>query len=62
MRASSAVAGGLGAASWLAASLEVANMTEHDVEIPITLRQVIREDREFGIFLLEGGDLILFPA
>jgi hypothetical protein len=37
-------------------------MTEHNIEIPISRRRVIGEDREYGIFLLEGGDLILFPA
>ena len=37
-------------------------MAEKDFELPVTLRQIIREEREYSIFLLEGGELIFFPA
>ena len=37
-------------------------MTEKTFDLPITLRRIIKENREYGIFLLEGEKLILFPA
>ncbi len=37
-------------------------MEETDFELPVTLRQVVRQDRDYSIFLLEGEELIFFPA
>jgi hypothetical protein len=37
-------------------------MTEQTFDLPITLGRIVKENRAYGIFLLEGGDLILFPA
>ncbi len=37
-------------------------MAERAFDLPITLRRSVKENREYGIFLLEGTDLILFPA
>jgi hypothetical protein len=30
--------------------------------MPETLRKIVRANREYGIYLLEGEDLIFFPA
>jgi hypothetical protein len=37
-------------------------MTEKTFDLPVTLRRITKENRDFGIFLLEGEELILFPA
>lgn len=37
-------------------------MTEREFDLPITLCRIIKENRDYGIFLLEGEDLIFFPA
>ena len=37
-------------------------MAKKAFDLPITLRRILKENREYGIFLLEGEDLILFPA
>ena len=37
-------------------------MVEKGFELPVTLRQIVRQDRDYSIFLLEGGELIFFPA
>jgi hypothetical protein len=37
-------------------------MAEKEFDLPITLRRIVKEKREYGIFLLEGEDLIFFPA
>jgi len=37
-------------------------MSEKDFQLPETFLKIIKEDRDYGIFLLEGGDLIFFPA
>lgn len=31
-------------------------------ELPVTLRKIVKANPERGIYLLEGGDLIFFPA
>lgn len=31
-------------------------------ELPVTLRKIVNANPEHGIYLLEGGDLIFFPA
>lgn len=31
-------------------------------ELPVTLRKIVKANREHGIYLLDGGDLIFFPA
>ena len=38
------------------------SVAEKGFELPVTLRQIIREEREYSIFLLEGEELIFFPA
>jgi hypothetical protein len=30
--------------------------------LPVTLRKIVKVNLEHGIYLLEGGDLIFFPA
>ncbi len=37
-------------------------MAEKDFELPVTLRPIIKQNRDYSIFLLEGGELIVFPA
>jgi hypothetical protein len=37
-------------------------MAEKTLDLPITLRRIVKENRDYGIFLLEGEKLILFPA
>jgi len=37
-------------------------MTEKTFDLPITLRRIVKENRQYGIFLLEGEELIFFPA
>jgi hypothetical protein len=37
-------------------------MTEKEFQLPEMFLKIIKEDRNYGIFLLEGGDLIFFPA
>lgn len=37
-------------------------MSVKEYQLPETFLKVIKEDREYGIFLLEGEKLILFPA
>ena len=37
-------------------------MAEKAFDLPVTLRRIVKENREYGIFLLEGEELILFPA
>lgn len=37
-------------------------MSAGDFELPITLHKIIKEDRRYSIFLLEGENLIFFPA
>jgi len=37
-------------------------MSTGDFELPITLRKIIKEDRRYSIFLLEGENLIFFPS
>jgi len=37
-------------------------MAERTFDLPITLRRIVKENRPYGIFLLEGKELILFPA
>lgn len=37
-------------------------MAEKGFELPLTLRQIVKQDRDYSIFLLEGGELIFFPA
>lgn len=37
-------------------------MSEAGFDIPETFLKIIKQDREYGIFLLDGGELILFPA
>jgi len=37
-------------------------MSEKEFQLPETLLRIVKEDREFSIFLLEGEKLILFPA
>ena len=37
-------------------------MTETEYNLPETLLRIIRKDEDFSIFLLEGEELIFFPA
>ena len=37
-------------------------MIEAEYSLPETFLKIIRKDEDFGIFLLEGEELILFPA
>ncbi len=37
-------------------------MAEKGFELPVTLRQIVKQDRNYSIFLLEGEELIFFPA
>ncbi len=37
-------------------------MREHVADIPTILRKIVKTNKERGIYLLEGGDLIFFPA
>jgi hypothetical protein len=37
-------------------------MAEQGLELPVTLIPIVKQDRDYGIFLLEGGELIFFPA
>ncbi len=37
-------------------------MTQAEFDLPETLLEIIKEDREYSIFLLQGERLILFPA
>ena len=38
------------------------SVTENGFELAVTLRQIVKQDRNYSIFLLEGGELIFFPA
>ena len=37
-------------------------MPDKKYNLPETFQNVVRSDREYGIFLLEGEQLIFFPA
>lgn len=37
-------------------------MAEMDFELPATLRPIVKQNRDYSIFLLEGEELIFFPA
>jgi sRNA-binding regulator protein Hfq len=37
-------------------------MTEKKYELPDTFLKIVRKDNDYSIFLLEGHDLIFFPA
>jgi hypothetical protein len=37
-------------------------MSEQEFQLPETLLKIIKEDPEYSIFLLEGENLIFFPA
>ena len=37
-------------------------MTERAYQLPETFLNIVKEDRDYGIFLLEGRNLIFFPA
>ncbi len=37
-------------------------MSEMDFELPVTLRPIVKQNRDYSIFLLEGEELIFFPA
>jgi hypothetical protein len=37
-------------------------MTERAYQLPETFLKVVKEDRDYNIFLLEGEKLIFFPA
>lgn len=37
-------------------------MSEKGFQLPETFLKIVKEDRDYSIFLLEGGNLILFPA
>lgn len=37
-------------------------MAERAFDLPVTLRRIVKENRDYGIFLLQGEELILFPA
>jgi len=37
-------------------------VSEHETDIPTTLRKIVKAKKEHGIYLLEGDDLIFFPA
>jgi hypothetical protein len=37
-------------------------MTEKAYQLPETFLNIVKEDREYSIFLLEGRNLIFFPA
>lgn len=37
-------------------------MAEKEFDLPITLRRITKKNRDYGIFLLEGEQLIFFPA
>ncbi len=37
-------------------------MTSQDFVLPETLLNIVKADREYSIFLLEGDGLIFYPA
>jgi hypothetical protein len=37
-------------------------MAEREFDLPITLCRIIKENRDYGVFLLKGEELIFFPA
>jgi len=37
-------------------------MSEQEFQLPETLLKIVKEDPEYSIFLLEGENLIFFPA
>jgi|GEM_PF-1802910 hypothetical protein len=37
-------------------------MSEKEFHLPETFLKIIRKDRDYSIFLLEGESLIFFPA
>jgi len=37
-------------------------MVEKEFQLPETLLKIVKKDREYSIFLLEGENLIFFPA
>jgi hypothetical protein len=37
-------------------------MSAEGYQLPGTLRRIVRENRDHGIYLLEGNNLISFPA
>jgi len=37
-------------------------MSEKEFQLPETLLEIVKADREYSLFLLEGGDLVFFPA
>jgi len=40
----------------------VGPVSDHVADIPTTLRKIVKTNKEHGIYLLEGGDFIFFPA
>jgi len=37
-------------------------MRERRYDLPLTLRKIVHASSDFGIYLLDGNDLIFFPA
>jgi len=37
-------------------------MSEKEFQLPETFLKIVKADREYSIFLLEGENLIFFPA
>ncbi len=37
-------------------------MSESRYDLAVTLRKVVHANKDYGIYLLEGNDLIFFPA
>jgi hypothetical protein len=37
-------------------------MSENEYKLPETFRKMVKKDFEFGLFLLEGNELLFFPA
>ena len=37
-------------------------MIETEFQLPETFLEIVKADRDYGIFLLEGEELIFFPA
>lgn len=42
--------------------MELKSVSEITYNLPETLLKIVRQDPEYSIFLLEGEELIFFPA
>ncbi len=42
--------------------IELKEMSEIEYQLSETFLKIVKKDHEYGIFLLEGEDLIFFPA